>query len=169
MNIDRPLYNFDSEEHAFYVDDYPYSFSIRTQYRCWLERKDGKGFRFVSQTRNPKKVGTPWNKPKVSTYVKLAGCLYLDEKHHVNWSGLSEYSEPNDILAFVKNFSKAEFSILKLYLPMKVLYCQRTIDGKANLSINGVPCVPTTCQIEEAEADIKLLKEAQSIIQCSTP
>ena len=63
-----PLYGHTSEATAYVVADYPYGFRERTQIRYWLEHKPKKGWRFVSQTLNPKT--SRWNKPKASTYVE---------------------------------------------------------------------------------------------------
>ena len=81
-----------SPETAYVVDDYPYGFRLRCKIRYWLEYKPGKGFRFVSQTTNPKRDNRVWNKPKASTYMRFGGCMYLNEEGHCTWSGLSEYS-----------------------------------------------------------------------------
>jgi hypothetical protein len=80
-----------SPETAFVVDDYPYGFRLRCKIRYWLEYHPKHGFRFWSQTTNPKR-GNIWNKPKASTYCRFGGCLYLNDEGHVTWSGLSEYS-----------------------------------------------------------------------------
>ena len=79
-----------SPETAYVVEDYPYGFRLRCQIRYWLEHDARRGFRFVSQTTNPKR-GNVWNKPKASTYCKFGGCMLLDEAGHVTWTGLSEY------------------------------------------------------------------------------
>ena len=63
----QPLYGHTSEATAYVVDDYPYGFQLRTQIKYWLEYKAGKGWRFVSQTVNPKTGRS--NKPKASTYI----------------------------------------------------------------------------------------------------
>ena len=86
-----PLYGHTSESTAYVVDDYPYGFRERTQIRFWLEHKPKKGWRFVSQTMNPK-TGR-WNKPKASTYLEWGGAMYLDEKGHVHWDGVGPYSD----------------------------------------------------------------------------
>jgi hypothetical protein len=80
-----------SPETAYVVDDYPYGFRLRCSIRYWLEYNAKHGFRFVSQTTNPKR-GNVWNKPKASTYFKFGAAMFLDEDDHVQWSGLSEYS-----------------------------------------------------------------------------
>ena len=62
----KPLYGHDKMDNACVVDDYPYG-SLRTKIRFWLEKSPSKGFRFVSQTLNPK-TGK-WNAPKPSTVI----------------------------------------------------------------------------------------------------
>jgi len=37
------------------VEDYPYGFRLRCKIRFWLEYAPKRGFRFVSQTTNPKR------------------------------------------------------------------------------------------------------------------
>lgn len=87
MNI---LIGHTSPETAYVVDDYPYGFRLRCKIRYWLEYHAKRGFRFVSQTTNPKR-GNVWNKPKASTYCRFGGCMYLDDAGHVQWAGLTEY------------------------------------------------------------------------------
>jgi hypothetical protein len=72
-----------SPESAYVVDDYPYGFRLRCKIRYWLEYAPRKGFRFVSQTTNPKAAGEVWNKPKASTYASIAGAMFLDDSNHV--------------------------------------------------------------------------------------
>lgn len=69
----KVLWGHNSAETAYVVADYPYGFRLRCQIRYWLEYRKGKGFRFVSQTTNPKRPGEVWNKPKASTYSPLGG------------------------------------------------------------------------------------------------
>jgi hypothetical protein len=83
-----------SPDTAYVVDDYPYGFRLRCKIRYWLEFKLGKGYRFCSQTTNPKKVGEVWNRPKASTYSRLGGVMICDKSNgHVTWLGLSEYAD----------------------------------------------------------------------------
>ncbi len=98
----KPLHGHTSPETAYLVSDYPYGRTLRCRIRYWLEYDKKKGYRFVSQTENPKDL--QWNAPKRSTYMNLAACMYLDENSHVKWTGLSGYSSANDTLEFVKNF-----------------------------------------------------------------
>jgi hypothetical protein len=83
-----------SQDTAFLVDDYPYSFELRCQIRYWLHTAD-KGsargqVRLMSQTTNPKVSGTRWNKPKPSTYSPWA-VMYEDSIGHVHWWPVSEW------------------------------------------------------------------------------
>ena len=100
------LFGHTSPETAYVVEDYPYGFRLRCSIRYWLEYAPKKGFRFVSQTTNPKR-GNVWNKPKASTYAKLGGAMYLDDNDHVTWSGLTEYSDAKEAKAFLDTYGAA--------------------------------------------------------------
>lgn len=80
-----------SPETAYVVDDYPYGFRLRCTIRYWLDCHPKRGVRLSSQTSNPKRGGM-WNKPKTSTYCLFGGCMYLDDNKHIQWSGLTEYT-----------------------------------------------------------------------------
>lgn len=92
--IVRVLTGCTSPETAFVQSDYPYGRQLRCQRRCWLEYKKGKGFRFVTQTTDPKRAYLHWNAPKASTYQDFA-LLVLTDEHtdengeptHVDWIG----------------------------------------------------------------------------------
>lgn len=86
----KPLTGHVSPETAYVVEDYPYGFKLRCKIRYWLEYSPKNGFRFCSQTTNPKKPIEAWNAPKKSTYSTL-GVMGLDEEGRVTWSGLSVY------------------------------------------------------------------------------
>ena len=86
-------------ETAKLVDDYPYGFRLRCKIRYWLEYKNGKGYRFVSQTTNPKKAfgalnlatgerSEPWNKPKASTYTYGLVVMTEDDRGYINYTGI---------------------------------------------------------------------------------
>jgi hypothetical protein len=114
-----------SPETAYHVLDYPYGFRLRCQIRYWVEFKPKLGFRFVSQTSNPKK-GNIWNKPKAGTYYKFGGALYLDDNDHVQFAGLSEYSTGAESTAFATTYSAgvplAGLSTLTSWVAAKVAY-----------------------------------------------
>lgn len=97
-----------SPETAFLVEDYPYGFRLRCQSRV------------VSQTTNPKRPGTVWNKPKASTYTNLR-VLFLDEEGHVQNAALTFYADASKIAEFEATYGAAltserdqkELSLLK--------------------------------------------------------
>lgn len=101
----KPLTGHTSPETAYVVDDYPYGFKLRCKIRYWLEHSPSKGFRFCSQTTNPKKSVEVWNAPKKSTYSML-GVMGLDEKGHVTWTGCSIY-DFDKLEAFGKEYASS--------------------------------------------------------------
>lgn len=115
-----------SMETAYLVKDYPYGFRLRCQIRYWLEFKKGKGFRFVSQTSNPKVAGIVWNKPKASTYIENAAFMYLDSKGHVQWHGQGLYSDATEARTFLETYGahiNAEWlPVLERWVALKEAY-----------------------------------------------
>lgn len=90
INMTKVLSGHVSPETAYVVDDYPYGFRLRCKIRYWLEYKKSQGWRFMSQTTNPKVSDEVWNKPKASTYGAL-GVMYLDEKGYTHWICINPY------------------------------------------------------------------------------
>lgn len=82
------LYNHNSPETAYIINDYPYGFRLRTTKRCWVETVPKKGDRYVTQTMNPKT--NKWNKPKKSTYSPVI-VMHLNDDNHVKYSSLSTF------------------------------------------------------------------------------
>jgi hypothetical protein len=119
------LFGHVSPETAYVVADYPYGFRLRCSIRYWLEFKPKKGFRFVSQTTNPKR-GNVWNKPKASTYSEFGGAMYLNEDGHCTWSGLSQYSSGAEAKAWQDKFGAAVpevgRAIMNKWVAAKVAY-----------------------------------------------
>lgn len=101
----KPLTGHTSPETAYVVDDYPYGFRLRCKIRYWLEYSPKKGFRFCSQTTNPKKAGEVWNAPKKSTYTML-GVMGTDDEGHVTWTGCSIY-DLDKLEAFGKEYASS--------------------------------------------------------------
>jgi hypothetical protein len=155
----RPLYGHTSEATAYLVADYPYGFTTRTQIRYWLEKKAGKGWRFVSQTLNPKT--NRWNKPKASTYVEWGGAMYLDDKGHVVWDGIGQYSDDAKILTFVQSFPEADMSVLRQVIPAKMRYLRGRISGQLVWKVNNVPQPTSAAEIEEARKDLETWEEIE--------
>jgi hypothetical protein len=141
----KPLTGHTSPETAYNVDDYPYGRTLRCKIRYWLERKETKGFRFVSQTENPK-TGR-WNAPKPSTYMMFAGAMFLDEKDHCHWAGLSEYSGAKEVRAFLVNYPETDTSLLKPFCVAKMAMCQAGAKGKVKWTINGKAIEPTEAEL----------------------
>ena len=95
-----------SPETAYVVEDYPYGFRLRCRIRYWLEHRPKFGFRLMSQTTNPKRLGEPWNKPKGSTYCHF-GVMILDDKGHVTWSGIhAGYADSRELQDWLNNYSE---------------------------------------------------------------
>ena len=90
MPIIQPLPGHFSTVTAYVQADHPYGFRLRCQRLCWLERDARRGYRFCTQTTNPKVAGERWNAPKKSTYTMLA-VMGTDEEGHTSWTGCSIY------------------------------------------------------------------------------
>jgi len=124
-----------SPETAYLVDDYPYGRTVRCRIRYWLEEDPKRGFRFCSQTENPKNLR--WNAPKKSTYSLLAGAMYLDDKGHVTWASLTEYSSAEDVQRFAAAHPHAVTPKLRAWCRAKVTMYRKLVDGTAYMTING--------------------------------
>jgi hypothetical protein len=105
-----------SAETAYVVEDYPYGFRLRCKIRYWIEFKAKKGFRFVSQTTNPKRPGEVWNKPKASTYAMFGGAMYLDDNGHVQFAALGEYSSGAEAKAWAETYGEGVSEVGRLLL-----------------------------------------------------
>ena len=130
------LSGYDSQERSFMCENYPYGRTVRCRIRYWLEKDEKKGFRFCSQTENPRTL--QWNNPKKSTYCLLAGAMYRDDKGHVVWSGMTQYDEAETVLEFITRFPGCDVSQLVPWCRLKVRYTQGMIDKKIQFTINGV-------------------------------
>ena len=131
-----PLYGHTSEATAYLVDDYPYGFVKRTQIRYWLEHKPKKGWRFVSQTMNPRT--NRWNKPKASTYSDWGAAMFLDDKGHVQWTGVGPYTDEKQFLSFVETFPGTDMRELRKVVPAKIRLARDFLSGQKFFTINGV-------------------------------
>ncbi len=156
--VHKPLYGYDSMEKSYLVDDYPYGRTLRCRIRYWLEKSTSKGFRFCSQTEEPRTLR--WNNPKKSTYMRFAANMYLDEKEHVVWDGLSEYSSGPQVLDFVKKFPESDFSLLKPFVAAKIKFLENYAAGRAVFTINGVPQPLSEDEIGRTRKDLESWEEA---------
>lgn len=160
----QPLYGHTSEATAYLVDDYPYGFRERTQIRYWLEHKPKKGWRFVSQTMNPKT--SRWNKPKASTYTDWGAAMYLDENGHVQWTGVGAYSTDEQILSFVREFPEAQNELRKV-VPAKMKHLRGMISGDIYFTINGVKKEQSEADIERLNKELAVWEEIQAAISAA--
>ena len=143
MSTNAHLQGHMSEGTAYMVSDYPYGRRERCRIRYWIEKKAGKGFRFCSQ--HPRTL--VWNAPKRSTYAEIAGEMITDERGHVDWIGVTVYSEPSAAMALLDRAPGADVSILKDWTARKVAFYAALVDGRYVMTINGAP-------VERREADI---------------
>lgn len=148
-----PLYGHTSPETAYMVNDYPYGRKLRCRIRYWLERDEKRGFRFVSQTEDPR--NPKWNAPKKSTYADFAGAMYLNDDGHVKWMGLSEYAEHPTVAEFLTAFPEADLSLLRPFVLAKAVMKRKFAKGEAFMTINGQRAERTPEDIarDTAEAD----------------
>ena len=94
-----------SPESAYIVKDYPYGFRLRCIIRYWIEYRPKMGFRFCSQTSNPKKAGLVWNKPKCSIYSRFGMAMGFDDNTgYVIHHGLTEYTNGADAATWSNSY-----------------------------------------------------------------
>jgi hypothetical protein len=78
--------------------------------------------------------------------------MYLDEKGHVEWTGLGLYSDPDKVLAFLHDFPGADKSLIKPFVNAKAIYQRKIVamneKGLTGWAINGVPT-----EVTPGEAD----------------
>jgi hypothetical protein len=120
------------------INDYPYGRTLRCRRRVWLEGHPKHGYRFVSQTEHP--VKKAWNKPHSSTYTDIAAALYIDsETGHVEWTGISVYSEAKDALEFVQAFGVHFEGAKRLgsWATHKANLAHEFATGQAFITVNG--------------------------------
>ncbi len=104
MSIKRILSGHTSPETAYVIEDYPCGFVARCKKRIWLEYRAGYGFRFCSQTTNPKRAGDVWQAVKASTYSPVCTVLYLNEEDHVKRADLDRWATSEQAESFVNVF-----------------------------------------------------------------
>jgi hypothetical protein len=140
MTIAKILTGHVSPETAFVVADYPYGFRLRCQMRYWLDVSK-HGVRMMTQTSNPKASGLVWNNPKASTYCRFAGAMYLDENGHVQWSGLTEYTDGAEASAWRDTYGEgcpeASRAMMDKWVAAKVVYDAMRAEKKSETLYAG--------------------------------
>ena len=139
-----------SPDTAHVVPDYPYGFRLRCTIRYWIERDAKRGWRFASQTQNPK-TGR-WNAPKRGTYALIAASMYLDTEGHVHCATIDPYSEPADVAAFLRDFPHADLDTVRVWCGKKARMYLALADGRASFTINGAVAT-TDADRERARVD----------------
>lgn len=170
-----PLYGHLSFESGYEVGSYPFGFKLRCKIRYWIESDPKKGYRFCSQTTNPKKSYESWNAPKKSTYSKLAGCMFLNEEGHCKWDGLTEYSKAEEVSEFLTTFRGVRvaregaemIAQLRVWCALKVKYLQGRLEGKSKWVINGVVTPDSDYEKLEMQNELKVWEEC--ITKLNTP
>lgn len=111
---------------AYLVEDYPYGFTLRCKIRYWLEFNEKHGYRFCSQTTNPKRPADYWNTPKKSTYRDIIAILALDEFNHIICVSLTSSSSLKEALDFKETYSSClkprELARLEDWIAVKRIY-----------------------------------------------
>lgn len=145
----NPLAGYDSAERSYMVSNYPYG-GQRCRIRFWLECDQKRGYRFCSQTEHPKRL--VWNAPKKSTYTKISACMFLDDKGHCMWDGISEYSSADTTLAYVMKYSVTSADLLA-WCKAKARFEALGAQGKLKWSVNGVVREPTETDLASYKSD----------------
>jgi len=158
----KPLNGHHDENSAYLVEDYPYGARARCRIRYWME-KGSKGFRFVSQTEDPKRLR--WNAPKKSTYTEWGGAMYLDHQDHVQWVGIGQYTNDAKILEFVKAFPDSDMSILKKVVPAKIRYLLMRIGGESGFTMNDQKVEMSEDDIGRAREELEIWKDIAKYVR----
>lgn len=162
----QPLYNHWSQDTAYLVDDYPYGRSVRCRIRYWVEHKLGRGWRFVSQTENPRTL--VWNKPRMGTYAALGGCLYLDEVGHVHCRELSHYSSAEECLAFARDFPGADLALARTWALDQTKHLRDILSGALVWTVNRRPLPVRAADRERQERELAAWIEVARVAGEST-
>lgn len=152
-----PLYGHTSPETAYFTPDYPGGFRKRLERRDWIEYKEGKGYRWIYQTRD--KGSSRWNNPKASTYSSAMG-LYLDEKGHIQsmtigYGGPSAYTDFLDLFA---RLGRDQRLSLLGGVTANIVYKKQIIHfnekGQTGMTINGEPVLAREGDLERNQAEL---------------
>jgi hypothetical protein len=173
----KPLYGHDSMQNAYIVDDYPAGFRARCRMRVWLEYKPKQGYRLVEQTsekwypgEEPSgNAGLRWNKPKASTYVPIAACMFLDENDHVQWAVLGFGSNPDKVYEFIRDFPKADRMGIKALVIQQLSYIKGKLEGRLVFVMNDNPQPWSDHELGEARNSLEEWAEVAHQIGLKVP
>ncbi len=151
--ISKVLYGHTSRATAYLVPDYPYG-RLRCKIWFWIESDPKKGFRFISQTENPKNGRI--NAEKKSTYCALAGAMFLDEKGHCHWTGLGYHSNPESVAEFIQDFPGSDLTALRDVIILQVARHKKACASDENLNqqdlISWQKCARLLSDVMDREA-----------------
>lgn len=158
-NVRTILTGHTSPETAYLVSDYPYGRTVRCRIRYWIESDQKRGFRFCSQTEDPRTLR--WNNPKKGTYTLGAMVMYLDEKGHVTHAVCGPNSEPDAALAFVRAFGSVTEMIREVRVLANAHYTHsvRAAEGKRKFTINGEVQEPSEADIQRYTKEANAWRE----------
>lgn len=156
-----------SPDTALIVEGYPYGFRLRCTMRVWIEYKPGKGFRYCTQTTNPKKPGTVWNSPKASTYCRVASVIAQDPNTgHLSHAALTEYSSLADYSAFNEahheNLCDEARKSLQFFWDVKGAYEDKRAELGVDNIFNATPEQKKACQMAYLEVVARHVKAGTS-------
>jgi hypothetical protein len=154
--ISKFLTGHTNEHTALLIPDYPYGRKVRCRIRYWIESDVKKGFRFCSQTENPKNLY--WNAPKKGTYCKIAMVMFLDERDYVQHAALSEYDDVEKVLQFIKQFpilDEDNKRSLLVWCAMKAKLAEKMANGTAYFELNGVKQEKSPEEIERYKKELE--------------
>jgi hypothetical protein len=80
--------------------------------------------------------------------------MYRDESNsHIEWDGLTEYSDWEVSLQFIKDFPLTNTCMLLPWTLQKIAYYKLLVEGKAHFTMNGAKQETTEYEIEEYKKD----------------
>lgn len=167
--ITQILTGHTNETNAYLVSDYPYGRQVRCRIRYWVEYHPKKGFRFCSQTENPRTL--QWNNPKRSTYSRVAGMMFLDGRGYVSHGCISEYDGEERCLQFIKNFPTMDENnrlSLSLWCKMKTKLYEEMIAGRAYFTINDQKQEADPAEIERYKKELKGWQECVDLLKATS-
>ena len=84
----------------------------------------------------------------------IAGNMYRDESNnHIEYELVSQYTDWEQILQFVKDFPETNTSVLLPWALQKVAYYKMLVDGTAHFTMNNVKQEPSEYELEKYKKD----------------
>lgn len=103
----KELYNYDSFDNAYQVENYPWGFKMRTSRKYWVE-SNKRGDRACFATLDPR--SGKWCKPKKGTYDKVV-VMYLDEENnYVRFKAVDMHSNNEQLAEFLDGVDPEQFN-----------------------------------------------------------